>query len=321
MGGAILKSEKYDNAQIMTILALVVAGLLAVAALGIDVFDLYWNKNRLQAGVDAGALAGATYLGNVNFNGTDPSCNSYSTDPQRAACTFALKNGVALAEIQSITVNTGTFSVTISAQRTIQAIFAKLVGIQQFTVNASATAGLQALNSATGVLPIGLDSATPYVYGQNITIHEKGCGPGCWQGLALQSASYGSTGGAAFQQNLSQGCACTVTVGNTVSSEPGAKVGPTQAGVAALIAAGQASDPSGTWSSHAPGDARAAVLVLTSWNGCNGSCSVPVVGFAQVWVVGYSGSDINVVFIQQVALGTAGGTAPADGAFHAALTQ
>jgi putative Flp pilus-assembly TadE/G-like protein len=321
MGGAILQSEKSDNAQIMAILALIIAGLLAVATLGIDVLDLYWNKNRLQAGVDAAALAGASYFGNVVFTAADPRCNSYSGNPQLAACTFALRNGIALAEIQGITVNNATFTVTITAQRKIAAIFAKVVGIHEFTVGASATAALQALNSATGILPIGLDSTTPYVYGQSITIHDSGCGPGCWQGLALQSASYGNTGGAAFQQNLSQGCACTLTVGDIVTSETGAKVGPIIAGVAALVAAGDASDPSGTFDSHTPSDARAALLVLTDWNGCNGSCSVPVIGFAAVWVVSASGSSINVVFIQQVELGTGGGTPSIDGAYHAALIQ
>lgn len=316
-----MKGEESDSAQIMAILALIIAGLLAVAALGIDVFDLYWTKNRLQGGVDAAALAGATYFGNVTFTGAAPSCNSYSGNPQVAACTFALNNGIALAEIQAITVNNTTFTVTISARRTIPAIFAKLVGIQQFTVNVSAVAALQALNSASDVLPIGLDSTTPYVYGQSITIHDNGCGPGCWQGLALQSASYGSSGGAAFQQNLSQGCACTVNVGEMVTAEPGAKVGPITSGVAALVAAGNSSDPSGTWSSHTPSDARAALVVLTNWNGCDGSCTVPVVGFAEVWVVSSSGSDINVVFIQQVELGTGGGTPATDGAYHAALIQ
>src|SRR5579863_5450003 len=142
VGGANVKSEKSDNAQIMTVLALVLAGLLAVASLGIDVFHLYWNKNRLQSGVDAASLAGATYFGNVTFSGADPRCGAYSGNPGSAACTFALKNGVALAEIQSINVNNATFTVTVAAQRIVPALFAKLVGKNQFTVNVSATAVL-----------------------------------------------------------------------------------------------------------------------------------------------------------------------------------
>jgi Flp pilus assembly protein TadG len=53
--------------QIMVILALVAVGLVGIAALGIDVFYIYWNKNKLQGGTDAAALAGATYLNNVTF--------------------------------------------------------------------------------------------------------------------------------------------------------------------------------------------------------------------------------------------------------------
>jgi len=306
----------------MTVLALVLAGLLAVASLGIDVFHLYWNKNRLQSGVDAASLAGATYFGNVTFSGADPRCGAYSGNPESAACTFALKNGVALAEIQSINVNNATFTVTVAAQRIVPALFAKLVGKNQFTVNVSATAVLQALSTAKNILPIGLDAQTPYVYGQTFTMHQTGCGPGCWQGLALQSLNYGSTGGNAFQQNLgSGGCNCTVTVGSTVGSEPGAKVGPVTTGVANLIAAGQAADPSGTWTSHTPNDPRAAVVALVNWAGCNGSCDAPVMGFAEVWIVSSSGTNITAIFIQQAEPGSGGGTPTISGAYHAALTQ
>lgn len=305
----------------MTMLALALAGLLAVTALGIDVFHIYWNKNRLQSAVDSAALAGVTYFGNVTFTGADPNCGAYSGMQQSAACTFALQNGMVAAEIQNIQVDSTAFTVTVSAQRIVPALFAKVVGINQFTVNATATAALQALNSAQHVLPIGLDSQTPYVYGQQITMHLSGCGPGCWQGLGLQSQSFGSTGGNAFQQNLANGgCNCTLTIGSIVSAEPGAKSGPVTQGVASLVASGQAQDPSGTWNSHTLGDPRSAMVALVNWAGCNGNCSAPVMGFAEVWVVSANGTDISAIFIQQVEPGTGSGNPCSNGACHATLT-
>jgi hypothetical protein len=139
--------------------------------------------------------------------------------------------------------------------------------------------------------------------------------------VQLQSATNGISGGNAFQQNVQQGCNCTVKVGDTLTAETGAKVGPTTTGISNRIAAGVAADPSGSWSSHTSVDIRAATLPLVNWAGCHGACSVPVKGFAQVWITSNSGSDINIIFIRQVATGQGTSSAPMAGAYHAVLTQ
>lgn len=314
------QARRGRRGQIMVILALAAIGLIGIAALGIDVFYIYWNKNRLQSGTDAAALAGATYFSNVTFTGKNSSC-AYSTDAQNAACTYALNNGVLLSELTSVVANTNNQSMTVSATRTVSALFARVVGIQNFTVSATSVAVLQGLASASGLAPIGLDSTTPYTYGQAITLHNGNCGSGCWGGLGLMSSSGKSNGGSVFRQNLGSGCACTVNVGDILSSEPGAKVGPVGQGVSDRVAAGNASDPSGTWSSHTLSDARATVVPVVNWSGCNGNCSVPVIGFAEVWISGSSGADITAVFIRQVEPGTPGSGATNMGAVHAQLTQ
>jgi hypothetical protein len=313
--------------QILPILAVILAGLLAVGALGSDVLYMYWVKDRLQSGTDASALAGATYLTTVNFTGGDPSCGAYSANnAEDAACTYALNNGIAVGEIQSIRLARDGNSITVSSSRAVPALFMRVFGYSQYTVSATATAALQTLGSATSVLPIGLDFTTPYVYGQAIVMHfGGGCGPGCWQGLALQSQTSGSTGGNAFKQNLSIGCDCTLSVGDSVRSEPGATVGPIQQGVGQRTTAGQSIDPAGTWQSHSLDDPRASLVALVDWAGCEGSCSAVVKGFAEVWITGTgfgsSSSDINAVFIRQVSSGTVGSGGISAGALHAVLLQ
>src|SRR5262249_8323131 len=141
--------------QIMVVLALAAVGLVGIAALGIDVFYIYWNKNRLQAGTDAAALAGATYFDNVTFTGKNASC-LYATNAQNAACTYALNNGVLLDELIGVVANIGNQSMTVSARRSVSALFARVVGIQNFTVSATSVAVLQGLSSASGVAPVGL---------------------------------------------------------------------------------------------------------------------------------------------------------------------
>ena len=312
-----------QRGQILPILALIVGGLLAVGALGIDVLYMYWGKDRLQSGTDASALAGATYLTTVTFTGGNPACISYSANnAENAACSYALNNGVAFGEIQSITPAPDGSSITVNTSRVMSALFMQVFGYSQYTVTATATAALQTLASASGVLPIGLDFATPYTYGQAITMHSGGVGPGNWQGVSLPSLTNGTSGSNAFRQNLGIGCNCTVNLGDSLSVETGATVGPIQQGVSQRTSAGQSIDPAGTWQAHSLDDPRATLVPLVNWVGCVGSgCTGTVKGFAEVWITGTSGSDVTAVFIRQVQTGTVGAGAISAGAVHATLLQ
>ncbi len=309
----------HQRGQLLPTLALILTALLGVCALGIDVFTLYWARANLQRATDAAALAGAMYLNDVTLSGANPAC-SYATPAQNAACTFALGNGVVTSEIQSITPAGDSRSIAVSTSRVVPATFAKILGFTNFTVTAAATAGIQGLSSATGALPVGLSSSTGYVHGQSITLHSS-CGtltsPSCYGAL-----DYQGNGGSTLQDLLTNGYSGSVKIGDTYSSVPGAKVGPIKKGVGDRVTAGLTADPSGTWSSHTLADVRAAIVPLVNWapTPCGGAgCTATVTGFAEVWVSGSSGADINAVFIRQVATGTSSGSATDAGAVHAAL--
>ena len=111
-----------------------------------------------------------------------------------------------------------------------------------------------------------------------------------------------------------------------ITAEPGVKNGAVTNVIRDRVAAGLASDPSGTWSSHTLDDARAVVVPVVNWaSGCGGgrcSSQVPVTGFAEVWISGSTGGGtINAVFIRQVEAGTPGTGGSNMGAVHAQLTQ
>jgi Flp pilus assembly protein TadG len=312
------RSDSPDG-QILPILAVILVALLAVCALGIDVFTVYWAHSNLRRGTDAAALAGATYLVGVTFSGANPSC-TYATVSQQAACTYALTNGLKSSEIVSITPAADLRSITVATTRTVTASFGRILGFTQYTVKATAKAGILVLNSATGTMPVGLSASTPYVYGQSITMHFS-CG-------TLTSAScygaldYQGNGGSNLQSLLTNGYDTSVAIGATYNSVPGGKVGPITKGVGDRVSAGIAADPGGTWSSHSLNDARAAVVPLVNWSPtpCSGAgCTATVTGFAEVWISGSSGADINAVFIRQVAAGTSWGSGTDTGAVHAAL--
>jgi len=106
------RATRGRRGQIMVILALAAVALVGVAALGIDVFYIYWNKNRLQSGTDAAALAGATYFSGVTFTGNGLCL--YPSAAQNAACTYALNNGVLMTELTSVVANASAESMTVS---------------------------------------------------------------------------------------------------------------------------------------------------------------------------------------------------------------
>jgi hypothetical protein len=315
----ILREPHRERGQLLPTLALILVTLLGVCALGIDVFTLYWASANLQRATDAAALAGAMYLNDATFSGANPAC-SYATPAQNAACTFAMSNGVASSEIQSITPAGDSRSIAVSTSRIVPATFAQILGFTNFTVTATANAGIQGLNSATGAIPVGLSSSTPYTNGQPITMHYS-CGtltsPSCYGAL-----DYQGNGGSNLQSLLTNGYSGNVTIGATYSSVPGGKVGPINKGVGDRVSAGLTADPSGTYSSHTLTDARAVVVPLVNWSPtpCSGAgCTATVTGFAEVWVTGSSGGDISAFFIRQVAPGTSSSSAADNGAEHAAL--
>jgi len=221
------------------------------------------------------------------------------------------------SEITTPVVAANDLSISITLTRAVPYYFGRVLGLVSSPVITKATANLLNTGSAAGALPIGLSIQTSYSFGQNITLHQGGVGPGNWDGVAL-----GCTGAACFSANLASGYAGTVTVGDILPSEPGAKSGPTASGINARVSSGQSVDPGGTWSDHTLTDPRVGIVPVVDWTGCNGRCSVPVKGFAAVWINGASGSDINAVFIGAIAVGAVPSQTGANyGIYRAVLTQ
>src|SRR5258708_21561078 len=68
------RARRGRRGQIMVILALAAVRVVGIAALGIDVFYIYWNKKNLQGPTDAAALAGPTDFNNVTFLAKNAAC-------------------------------------------------------------------------------------------------------------------------------------------------------------------------------------------------------------------------------------------------------
>jgi len=336
-GGIEILNTKYrgSRGQIAVGLILVMTVVLGAVGLGADAALLYFNWVILQKGVDAAALAGAGYL---EGNSTS------APNAVSVAVTYAEHNGIKSSELtadgggnQAYVPGPNYTTITVTAKRTVPYAFFKLIGLSNGTVAASATAQMPeaagcvnctsavatpgsqptvipgSICSAIGqcdVLPIGLDSSTPYQFDQSVTLNEGQVGPGNWGSLAL-----GGTGGSNERTNIADGYEGPLAINQWVDTEPGFKKGPVGQGFSDRLAEAQSEFPNDTFSDHSPSDPRAVILPMVVWNSPNGRSQVEITGFAAVWIDSESGGTIQAHFIQQEAFDSTGSaSAPNDGA-------
>jgi Flp pilus assembly protein TadG len=302
---AVVSARIARRGQILVMLTILIPVLLGVVAMGVDITVFYWTWAEMHAAADAAVLAGSASL---------PDSPSLAS---AAAIAYAKSNGMIASEIAAPIVAGDKLSISITLTRVVPYYFGRVLGLTNSPVSVSATASLFTTGAASGALPIGLAVQTTYAFGQSITLHEGQVGAGNWDALAL-----GGTGGANFSNNLANGYPGTVNVGDMVSSETGVKTGPLSQGINTRVSNGINTDPGGTWSDHTLTDPRVVIAPVVDWTGCNGRCTVPVKGFAALWVTGASGSDLNVVFIGAVAQGSVPSQVAANfGTYRAMLTQ
>jgi Putative Flp pilus-assembly TadE/G-like len=276
--------------QIAVIVTLAVPVMVGVLALCCDVAVMYLNWQNLQKAADAGALAGATYLA------LSP------TEAEQQARTYAMRNGLADDEITSIVLDgsaTPPRWITVNAQRTVPHYLARVFGLMRAPVRVSATAQIQPVNKAKGLVPIGVNcpsgiAANCFTAGTPVDLKLAMAGPGNWYPVQL-----GAPGGNSYRNNIENGSAQGVAIGDWINTEPGDLVGPTQQGFNFRAQQAQQSDPEGSFSSHAINNQLVIELPLVNWDNVSGKSQVQVTGFAEFWITGVQGNgQVTGEFIQ-----------------------
>ena len=308
------RSSKYSKGQVIVLYAGLVAALLGATALCADVAVMYMNSTQLQKAADAAAIAGANYLNGITFSGTAAGCTGRPDDARKAACTYAVNNGITPDEL-TITEPTSS-TITVAATRSnLPYYFGKVIGLNTYSVAATATAqATQAVGTVKyGMFPVGLQCTNPCILsnmdpGQSVSFGAKfvgGLAPGNWQFLAI-----GGTGDSVLGGNLNNGVATSQTIGDAVLSEPGNK------GNSANVVSGLNSrlsrchsiaDPcsaaGGNPSDIPAGDACLVVVPAVDYHGCTGSCNISIEGFALIYLepATTTGTSINGCFVKAVA--------------------
>ena len=295
--------RRSSKGQIIVLYAGVLVVLLGAIGLCTDAGVFYVHWQLLQRAADSAALAGATHL---------PSDTSTA---QSGAVSIAEKNGILASEIVSTPVSANDLSITVNLSRTVPYYFARTLGLTTGVVSVSATAGVQPNNAdARGLIPVGLscpNGATTgncngdYTVGTTYSMKQDQSQTslsGNWGALAL-----GGNGASVYRQNLAFGYNGNIGIGTLVATEPGNIVGPTGQAVAERLAAGVMADPTvAAGAAPSPGnvptyDPRLVVVPMVDYSasGKGGKTSVPVVLFAQMWLLGVTGNNntIKAVFL------------------------
>jgi len=257
-------------ALVLTALFLVV--LLGFSALVIDVGLLYINRLALVNAVDAAALAGVQDL-------------PYSpTMAMEKAKEYAAANGANGDEVK-VVVRNGDHEVQVTASRDVKLYLARVFGITEQRLTASAAAQVGSISGCFGVAPFGVVEQD-FILGEQYILK---CGPhrppgylrGNFGALAL-----GDQGASNYENNIKYGYNEKLEVGDWVDTEPGNMSGPTVRGVRHRIEQCQ-HEPKCTYDSVKNDCSRLVIVpVIRNLDKAHGRDSVQVVGFAAFFLEG-----------------------------------
>ncbi len=124
------------------VLVLLIAALLALGSLGVDIAHIVCTTEELQTAVDAGALAGGPHLSAADK--TQAITEALAITAGNKADGSLVSNSVQGTTVTVVTTDATANSggtITVSAQKRINHLFAKIFGRRTDLVYASATAG------------------------------------------------------------------------------------------------------------------------------------------------------------------------------------
>jgi hypothetical protein len=301
---------------------------------------MYMDWQHMQKVADAAAIAGGNYLAGYAFTGTPATgCSGQPDSATKAACTYAVDNGIAVAGL-TLTEPTASTIQVVAHQDSQPYFFGKVLGLNTYAVSATAAAqaGGPIGTVKIGMFPVGLQCTNPCNLGnldpgQSVSFGQKfvgGLAPGNWQFLDVSGGHGG--GDPLLASAIDDGATTTFKIGDTIDSEPGnkGKSGPVKSAFSDRMSrCNSISDPctsgGGNPNNIPPGDPCLVVVPAVDYHGCSGSCGLTIEGFALIYLEpGTSTStDIEGCFVKAIAADSiASSSAPGLGALQVpTLTQ
>jgi len=266
---------------------------VGAACIGADMRALYCSSVHLQQAANAAVLSGAIYLP------TNPAL------AEGAARSKARMNGIRENEIVYDRPASDHRSITMVVERKVPYRFARLFGLSQSKMIVKAVAGISSVQSASSLLPIGIQYDAHYAIYQPIVIEfarlRSAAPAGTWRPLAMGKCD-GRDARQNYRRNLINGYESPVRVGDTVSVEVSDQIAATYSALAARLLAGMHSDSRATAANYATGDPRRIEVPMVDFNSDgrdSGSSSIH--GFAVLWITSVDAKgSINGEFLELV---------------------
>ena len=214
------KRFKSENGVVAVIVALSIVALMMVTALTIDVGSLYEERRFLQTVADSAALAGVQELPE-NVDGAIEKAIEYASRCSLNINYDDVEVSSTLAENDTISVN--------AINPDAPLYFARVIGISETQVVASAKAIVGAPQEYVGVVPWGIPEEE-YVPGEEYVL-KYGSGPaGEGHGGNFQPLGIDGTGANEYRHDVIHGADTPLEVGDFVYTETGNMTGPTGQG-------------------------------------------------------------------------------------------
>lgn len=281
-----IKNTKKEDGSISILVALLFVALIAMSGLVVDLGRSYVEAASLQGAADAAAYASATLLP-VKTGDTD-AIDTVKTK----ALEYVVKNGRAETDFAGILlgdeVNGQYTSVQVNLTSNIVYIFGAFLGKTDGDVAESAKVRIEAVITATGMVPLGLTKSNldaVALDGAQDVVLKYGAGSGTSGNYGALDLDGVKRGGADdYEWNLSSGYDKILAVGDVVISEPGNMAEATAtAFVARWGACTHFADDGGCTPDHFESDCPRVILVLVYEEV---SIGYKVVGFVSLILTG-----------------------------------
>ena len=299
------KILKQEDGAVIVLVVLLMTVFLGSLALVIDIGSIYLEKNRLQKMTDAAVLAGAQELPS-NFD----------------------KARIAVAE--TITLNGGepsNFHVSTNEENTVLEVtgfitgklyFAKLFGVNDPDISATAKVTLHGLTSGKGAIPLGISTSQNLAFGTHQVLKVSESASGNFGAIALTGP-----GAKLFETDLTYGYGFELKVNDVLNTETGKMASPTVRAVQHRVN----KCPQATYDHYAPDCARLVLIPVIEpvEVRSNQIKQVKVVGFATFFLEGVSstneGAEVSGRFVQFTQEGGNSHVQPNYGTYGMKLSQ
>jgi len=305
LGKKLVGYMQNEKGAVIVLVAVLLVVLLGFAALAVDVGYLYSHRANLSKAVDAAALAGVQDL-------PDDATAAYTVSES-----YANNNGVPLDELTIQVSNNDTVMVT--AQRNVDLFFARVLGINDAPVGATATAKIKTKSGGTRIVPWGIQPEGEFKYGEEVVlkISPNNDDPNNTNNKQISgwywALGIDGSGADIYKESITNGCQTEVNVGDTVNSEQGNMVGPTQQGVMERIDACTHKTVEECIAAHCSRLVTVPIVEVSEKN------VITIKGFAKFYLLLSSGDTVTGKFVKYVEAGNTSDDAPNYGLYSPVL--